>query len=276
MANVQVYRRELSELKKKKEKLRNELEKLKDQVSRKYYFSKRAYELDKKKILDLTKDFFSVRKKISEVEGILSREKFRKTSLNKLLKSKKIKKYLVSNKTLELARRTSFYYAFKKGYLFNPYTAETKLVNNYKNFIRTFLMGRFLSKLSGILDIERKNPILNRIKNSIDRTSVDKIISGKSLVGFTIEKFVDKSFEKWFPGKFGNTPRLIKAWITRKMIYGESGFSKQGLRKLSYGGFTRKRGLGATFSSTSYLSRRRSIRSVRRGFRKGGGYRRFA
>lgn len=274
--NLPKVQSSLSILKKKEKKLVKELDHIKKNVQFGYEGGKKLAkkELIQQKLTELSK----VRSLISDYENKEFSKKIKKIKLEKTILSRKAKHYLVSPKSLSIARRTSFYYAMKRNYLFNPYKTPEEIFTSYRNQLRTFLLGRFLNKYGSIKNIERKNPILSRIKDMINSSKLADIVSTQkgNIFGRFFGQVLDKSIEKWFPGKFGSTPRLIKAWIKRKMLYGESGMVKGGIKRLSYGGYQRVRKLGVTFSGASYLSKRRKIRTIRRGFRKGGGYRRFA
>lgn len=254
-------------LKEREKSIAKELKFLKEKVKASIFGD--VKEDIKRKTVELMK----VRELISHYESREFSRKTKKLKLDKLLATKEIKKFLASSRSLSLAKKTSFYYALRKNYLFNPYKTPEEIFSSYSNRIKALFFGKLLNKYGSIRDIERRNPILSRLKDFVNTVNIANL--GKAGFGF-LNRVVDKSIEKWFPGKFGSTPRLIKAWIKRKMLYGESGISNRGVKRLSYGGYERVRKLGATFSSASYLSKRRKIRTIRRGFRKGGGYRRFA
>lgn len=265
-------RNKINQLKDREKRIKKEIRYIERRVVASIVGKRRdKKELIKEKLSELMK----TRQLISDYESELFSRKTKKLKIEKSIIKKSVKKYLASPKSIAIAKKTSFYYMMKKNYLFNPYKTPDEIFSSYKNQMRTFLFGKFLNKYGSIRNINEKNPLLNKIKkftDSVDITKSRSVNIFDNIFGSALTKAIDK----WFPGKFGSTPRLIKAWLKRKMLYGESGMSKKGVKKLSYGGYQRVRKLGVTFSSPSYLSKRRSIRSIRRGFRKGGGYRRFA
>ena len=173
-------------------------------------------------------------------------------------------------KKLKLTAKTSYYYAFKKGYIVNPYSGiDKKIYNNYKSLFKFGLLGSLFFLKDTYGKFSEKIDFLNDVKDLFVNLSSDKSIALSAIN--QADRFLNAKLDEWFPGKYGKTKRLIQAWITRKKLYGKSG-----IRELSYGGFQRKYSLGTTFGKSNYLSLRRRIRSVRRGFRKGGGFKRFA
>jgi hypothetical protein len=278
--SIEAKKKQLELLKRQKRSLQREidLQKKTDFV----YFDKkveREHLLRKKDLIkNLVSKKVSLSIKISKIEEEIFKERTKKSNLNKLLRSKRIRNNLVSIKSYNLAKKTSFYYAFRRNYLFNPYKSQEVFNKRINNLVRSTLLGRFLNRFGAIRDIERKNPMLNKIKSTLNNSNIKQMMNPRSSVSLSISNVLNRSIEKWFPGKFGSTARLIKAWITRKMLYGESGFSKfsGSIVRQSFGGYKRVPKLGVTFSRTDYLSRRRKIRTIKRGFRKGGGYRRFA
>lgn len=210
-------------------------------------------------------------------------ENFKKKVSNVSLTStnitKSLKKYATSTKSFNLARKTSFYYVLRRNYFTNPYKTPQSFIENLKSLFRFSFLGSFLNKYDDLLKLSIKNPNLYNFKRRLNSiASIDKHFGNfqkKSDISLFLYNFLEKSIDRYFPGKYGSTPRLIKAWIKRKMIYGESGFKRNTIKQLSYGGYSRKYKLGLTYSTGSTLSERRRIRNIRRGFRKGGGYRRF-
>jgi hypothetical protein len=201
-------------------------------------------------------------REISQLNQLVVKDKLRFLKTNSF--------YNNIRKKLKLTAGTSYYYAFKKGYIINPYSdIDKKLYNNYKSLFRFGLLGSlsFLKDTYGKLS--EKVDFLNKTKDLFVNLSSNRSIALEAIR--RTDKILNKKFDEWFPGKYGKTKRLIQAWITRKKLYGESG-----IRQLPYGGFQRRYSLGVTFGKSNYLSLRRRVRSIQRGFRKGGGFRRFA
>jgi len=242
------------------ERIKREFRKASEELIRKQRRAKYARSYKQRKEL-LIRKYKRIRE-INELNQSLIKDRLR------LLKTDSF--YSNMKKKLKLTAKTSYYYAFRRGYIVNPYSDIDKTVyNNYKSLFRFGLFGSLIFLKDTYGKFSEKIDFLNKTKNLFVNLSSNRSIALSAIN--RADKILNAKLDEWFPGKYGKTKRLIQAWITRKKLYGESG-----IRQLSYGGFQRKYSLGVTFGKSNYLSLRRRVRRIHRGFRKGGGYRRFA